>query len=192
MRLQQATLQDNTSILAFYDDVIDRTPDIGRHAWWQKGKHPTAEGVRAYIEEGSIYLCRKAGAIVAVMALTPYQGEDYHPVEWTRNLPDDEVAVIHILAVSPDRQGEGIGERMVRGALRIARERGKKSLRLDTLLSNTPAQRLYERLGFVRCGQQRLYAENTGWTDFLFYEYAGDGDAEEGCFLETPRLRFRP
>ena len=44
MRLQQATLQDYASILAFYDDVIDRTPDIGSHAWWQKGKHPTAVG----------------------------------------------------------------------------------------------------------------------------------------------------
>ena len=74
MRVQQAALSNYGSILAFYDDVIDRTPEIGRHAWWQKGKHPTAEGVRAYIEEGSMYLCRDDRAIIAVMALTPYQG----------------------------------------------------------------------------------------------------------------------
>ncbi len=104
MRVQQAALSDYGSILAFYDDVIDRTPEIGRHAWWQKGKHPTAEGVRAYIEEGSMYLCRDDRAIIAVMALTP-------------------------------------------------------------------AQRLYERLEFVCRGRQHLMAENTGWTDFLFYEY---------------------
>jgi ribosomal protein S18 acetylase RimI-like enzyme len=172
MRVQQAALSDYRSILAFYDDVIDRTPEIGRHAWWQKGKHPTAEGVRAYIEEGSMYLCQDDGAIIAVMALTPYQGEDYHPVKWLRDLADDEVAVIHILAVCPDRQGAGVGEQMVREAVRIAEEQGKKSLRLDTLLSNTPAQRLYERLGFVCRGRQHLMAENTGWTDFLFYEYS--------------------
>lgn len=174
MKLQQATLSDYEAILAFYDDVIDRTPDIERYAWWHKGKHPTADGVRAYIEEGSMYLCRKDDAIAAVMALTMYQGEDYHPVEWIKDLADDEAAVIHILAVNPDRQGEGIGAQMVREAVRIAKERGKKSVRLDTLLSNTPAQRLYERLGFVCCGRQHLYAENTGWTDFLFYEYKGD------------------
>ena len=100
MNLHQATILDFESILAFYDDVIERTPEIGRHAWWQKGKHPTAEGVRSYIEEGSMYLCREEAEIVAVMALTPYQGEDYHPVDWLRDLPDDEVAVVHILAVS--------------------------------------------------------------------------------------------
>ena len=68
MRVQQAALSNYGSILAFYDDVIDRTPEIGRHAWWQKGKHPTAEGVRAYIEEGSMYLCRDDRAIIAVMS----------------------------------------------------------------------------------------------------------------------------
>ena len=53
---------------------------------------------------------------------------------------------------------------------RIARENGKKALRLDTLKSNLPAQRMYEGLGFSRRGEQHLYAENTGWTDFLYYE----------------------
>ena len=65
----------------------------------------------------------------------------------------------------------GVSRTPVREAIRIAEEQGKKSLRLDTLLSNTPAQRLYERLGFVCRGRQHLMAENTGWTDFLFYEY---------------------
>lgn len=40
------------------------------------------------------------------------------------------------------------------------------------LASNTPARRMYERLGFEYRGKQNLYAENTGWTDFLFYEFS--------------------
>ena len=38
------------------------------------------------------------------------------------------------------------------------------------LASNTPAHRIYERLGFEYRGMQHLYAENTGWTDFYFFE----------------------
>ena len=55
-------------------------------------------------------------------------------------------------------------------SLRIAGENGKKALRLDALKSNLPAQRMYGKLGFSYRGEQYLYAENTGWTDFLYYE----------------------
>jgi ribosomal protein S18 acetylase RimI-like enzyme len=78
--------------------------------------------------------------------------------------------VIHILAVSPGYQGKGIGSEMIREAIRMALSKGMKAIRLDALASNTPAHRIYERLGFVQRGQQHLYAENTGWTDFYFFE----------------------
>lgn len=170
MVLQRATLEDYDSIIAFYDDVIEHTPEIEKYARWQKGKHPTAEGIRGYIEEGSMYLYKEQGVIVAAMAVTMYQGEEYHAIEWSQPVPDNEVAVIHILAVSPDRQGSGIGSEMVLAAINLAIAKGMKSVRLDALATNTPAHKLYERLGFEYKGKQHLYAENTGWTDFFFYE----------------------
>ena len=105
------------------------------------------------------------------MAVTMYQSEDYHAIDWSQQVADDEVAVIHILAVSPDYQGKGIGSEMIREAIRIALSKGMQAIRLDALASNTPAHKLYERLGFEYRGKQHLYAENTGWTDFYFFEY---------------------
>ena len=169
--LYQATIEEYDSIIAFYDDVIERTPDVRKYARWQKGKHPTADGIRAYIEEGSMYLYKEQGTIVGAMAVTMYQGEDYHAIEWSRQVPDNEVAVIHILAVSPDRQGTGIGSKMVREAIELAKAKCMKAIRLDALATNTPAHKLYQRLGFEYRGKQNLYAENTGWTDFFFFEY---------------------
>ena len=171
MFLQQASINDYESVLSFYDDVTERTPDIERYARWQKGKHPTSEGIKAFIQEGSLYLYKEQDAIIGAMALTMYQGEEYHAIEWSQIAADNEVAVIHILAVNPDYQGRGIGAEMVRAAIRLAQEKGKKALRLDALASNTPGHRLYERLGFEYRGKQHLYAENTGWTDFYFFEY---------------------
>ena len=160
MRIELATQNDFDAVIAFYDDVTARTPEMGTYARWQKGRHPTEEGINAYINEGSMYIYHERGVIVGAMAMTMCQGEDYHAIDWSQQVADDEVAVIHILAVSPDIQGKGIGSEMIREAIR-----------LDALASNTPAHKLYERLGFEYRGKQHLYAENTGWTDFYFFEY---------------------
>ena len=40
MVLQRASLEEYDSIIAFYDDVIERTPDVEKYARWQKGKAP--------------------------------------------------------------------------------------------------------------------------------------------------------
>ena len=117
-----------------------------------------------------MYIYREQGVIVGAMAVTMYQGEDYHAIEWSQQVADDKAAVIHILAVSPDYQGKGIGSEMVREAINLAKEKDMWAIRLDALASNTPAHKMYKRLGFEYRGKQHLYAENTGWTDFYFFE----------------------
>ena len=171
MKLNQAEIQDFDAIIAFYDDVTDRTPEIEKYARWRKRKHPTLEGIKEYIEEGSMYLYKEDNVIVGAMAVTMYQEEDYHAIEWLQQVADDKAAVIHILAVNPDYQSKGIGSEMVCEAIRLAKENGMQAVRLDALASNTPAHKMYARLGFEYRGKQHLYAENTGWTDFYFFEY---------------------
>ena len=205
MILNRATIEDYESIIAFYDDVTDRTLEMELYARWQKGKHPTHDGIRAYIEKESMYLYKENDVIIGAIAVTMYQGErlrerlrvgdgtsgmgetsaqrlstngaqessgmDYHAIEWSQQVLDNEVAVIHILAVSPDCQGKGIGSEMIREAIRLAQTNGMKAIRLDALASNTPAHSIYKSLGFEYRGKQHIYAENTGWTDFYFFEY---------------------
>ena len=170
MKLDKATINDFESIIKFYDDVILRTPEMETYARWKKGQHPTEEGIKAYIEEESMYLYKKNDTIVGAMAVTMYQGEDYHAIEWAKHVEDNEASVIHILAVNPDYQGTGVGAEMIREAINLSVDSGMKSIRLDALASNTPAHKIYKRIGFEYRGKQHLYAENTGWTDFLFFE----------------------
>lgn len=75
-----------------------------------------------------------------------------------------------MLAVNSDYKGKGFGEMLINEAIAIARSNGKKALRLDALASNIPAHHLYAKKGFVYRGKQNLYAQNTGWTDFFFFE----------------------
>ena len=48
MSLELATQNDFDAIIAFYDDVTARTPEMATYARWSKGKYPTVEGIRAY------------------------------------------------------------------------------------------------------------------------------------------------
>ena len=84
MKLELARQNDFDAIIAFYDDVTERTPEMTTYARWSKGKHPTEESIQTYIEEGNMYLYREDDGIVGAMAVTMYQGEEYHAIEWSQ------------------------------------------------------------------------------------------------------------
>ena len=61
---------------------------------------------------------------------------------------------------------------MVRFALDLARDMGRRAVRLDVLRGNLRARRLYTGMGFVRVAAVPMFYEDTGLTDFELYEYA--------------------
>lgn len=171
MELVKAGIEDLDNILKVYEDIIAHTPKMDIYARWKKGLHPTEASIREYIEQGAMYLYTDGKDIAGVMAVTMEQGEDYNQIQWAITTKDDEVSVIHLLGISPAWQQKGIGMQMINRAILLVKDRGKKSLRLDALASNLPAQHMYLKKGFQYRGKQYLYAKNTGWTDFYFYEY---------------------
>lgn len=48
---------------------------------------------------------------------------------------------------------------------------GQKAVRLDVLVGNIPAKRLYESCGFEYRDKVTLFYEDTGVTDFEIYEF---------------------
>lgn len=72
---------------------------------------------------------------------------------WGMRLSDhrpkaDEIYVDGI-AVSPGARSQGVGTRLLDEAVAIAREQGKRFVRLDVVDTNPRAQALYARLGFT-------------------------------------------
>ena len=171
MKLQKATRDDFELIREIYTDIIDKTVDLEKYARWTKGMHPTDDTIMEYIMNGSMYQYRIGESTAGVLAITMEQGADYQEIIWGIEAQDTEVAVIHILGVNPPFQRQGIANQMLEEAIKLAKVHGKKAVRLDSIASNTPAQYMYQRKGFVYRGTRNQYAENTGWTDFYYYEY---------------------
>ncbi len=169
MELLKADLSDFERIKSFYKNLCENTVGIEKYARWIYGVYPTDEIIKNYIESGEMFYSEENGLIISALALT-CQNADYHNVAWSRQFNDEEVTVIHLLGVSPEHQKSGLARFAVRAIIEKSKKAEKKSVRLDALMSNKPAQRLYEKSGFIKRDKKRWYAENTGTTEFLLYE----------------------
>lgn len=65
--------------------------------------------------------------------------------------------LLNDLFVSPLGRQQGVGEALLKRAEAFGREVGAKGLALQTAVTNLPAQRLYERCGWVRDAQFYWY-----------------------------------
>ena len=64
---------------------------------------------------------------------------------------------VQTVAVAPDRQGQGLGDRLLRALLAEAERRGCTETLLEVRADTEAAQRLYARHGFERLGVRRGY-----------------------------------
>jgi len=82
------------------------------------------------------------------------------------------VGEAHVLniCIAPERQGQGLGRRLLRRLLRLADELQADTAYLEVRESNRAAQALYESLGFEQVGQRRdYYPADTGREHALVY-----------------------
>ncbi|TXQ90270.1 GNAT family N-acetyltransferase [Escherichia coli] len=64
--------------------------------------------------------------------------------------PEGEIAELYVLGVSPERQGAGVGGRMLEAAFTRMRASGATTAHLYVEGDNAPALALYRRSGFTR------------------------------------------
>lgn len=60
----------------------------------------------------------------------------------------ERVALLEDMVVAPDARGAGVGSRLLRQAVELARRNGCKRITLLTDRTNEPAQRFYRKHGF--------------------------------------------
>lgn len=94
--------------------------------------------------------------------------EESAPVGFTQLYPSfsstraARIFVLNDLYVAPSHRRHGVGRRLLQEAARHAKTQGAVRLSLSTAHTNTPAQGLYESLGWKLDEQFRTYTLSTG------------------------------
>jgi len=109
---------------------------------WERWMDNISEALRA--AGGLVLVAEADGEIVGAVTFFPDAGQA-HQGHWPKG-----AAAIRLLAVRPDRRGQGYGTRLTRACLAQARKLKIRTIFLYTGTFMTAARRLYEKLGFKR------------------------------------------
>lgn len=171
LRIRQAASGENDRVIDFYYDLIDAMEGAEFHPGWEKELYPTREFLTQAVHLGELYIGEMDGKIVSAMVINHSCHETYCNITWSVGAKTDEVYVIHTLGVHPVFAGQGIAGQMVREAIVLAEKKKIKTIRLEVLKGNIPAEKVYLAAGFQYVDEITMYYDDTGWDQFKVFEY---------------------
>lgn len=150
--IRKAVQADIRRIVQIYDAVL-REEESGRaQTGWARGVYPTEATAAEALARQTLFVCEEEGKIVAAAKIDQTQVPAYAGCGWAYQAPEEQVMVLHTLAVHPSCSRRGYGEQFVGFYEQYALERGCRYLRMDTNEINTAARALYQKLGYREAG----------------------------------------
>ena len=165
--IRKAVREDLPRVIEIYEDVhtMEELGDLV--IGWQRDVYPTRWTAEDALTRGDLYVLESPeGEIVATAIINHEQIKGiYDQTEWEYEAADDEVLVIHTLAVSPNHMRKGYAAEFLRYYEAMATIGNCKALRLDTGSRNFLARRMYQSYGYreaavFRCDFNGLEATN--------------------------------
>jgi len=131
-RIRAATAGDVSAIALIVDQAYRHyIPRIG------KPPGPMLDDYAARVAEGAVWVLEEAAVIAAIVVL----------------LPAPDYLLLDNIAVAPERQGSGLGRRLLAFAEAEASRRGYREIRLYTHQTMVENQRLYASIGYEETGR---------------------------------------
>jgi GNAT superfamily N-acetyltransferase len=144
MHVERARSDDAAAVRALVEEAAEFLTAHGIRQW-APGALPASLIPRG-IARGEVWVVRAGGGLAASLTL-----EDEDLETWGAS--DGSALYLHRLVVARAHAGEGLGRRLLAWAGDEARARGRRSLRLDCVASNTFLRRYYADAGFAERGE---------------------------------------
>lgn len=171
LQIRTANGDDYSNVRIFYYSLIDAMKDATYKPGWEKDMYPTQEFLSRSIESNKLYIGELDKQIVSCMVVNHKYNDGYKNIQWSVEAKDSELFVIHALGVDSMFWGKGIAKQMIRQVIKIAYENNIKTIRLDVLEGNIPAEKTYTKIGFMYLDTIQMFYEDTGWTNYKLFEF---------------------
>jgi ribosomal protein S18 acetylase RimI-like enzyme len=169
--IRKAEFKDLEYVTKIYEDIILHEEQNTKYTAFRLNVYPTKTTAEKALNDNALYVYETGGEVCACIIINQNQPDEYKTIDWRYKSPSNEVVVIHLLCVSPDKSGAGIGKKMVAFAVDEGRQRNCSTIRLDTGGQNTPARYLYEKMGFTIAGTNNMSIGGViQHNNHLFYE----------------------
>lgn len=145
---RKPTLDEVFKIYQHYIRVINSMRENGIDQWDEL--YPNSADIAADIDRGDLVVGEEDGKLVVAFAVNTDCDPEYFDCPW--KYPDEPYITIHRLAVNPKYQRQGVARAAMELVEKEAKEKGIKTIRLDTFCSNPAGASLYESLGFKIIG----------------------------------------
>lgn len=156
--IRKTTKFDLSALMPIFDEARGTIAALGIDQW-QNG-YPSEGVILADISLDQSYVCEMDGRICGTFAMLTDGEPTYDKIydgEWLTGDSQDYIA-IHRVAISVSSRGSGLSGKIIGFAADLAREKGRRSLRIDTHRGNVVMRRMLEKNGFFHCGT--IYLEN--------------------------------
>ena len=158
LTFRKATSDDLEDIVRIYEKSHDAEEAGLTTTGWKRGIYPVRSVAEASLSRGDMYVADLTDEehpepwVIATGVINQIQVDVYADCDWVYKGPDDDVCVLHTLAVDPDARGKGAGPAFVQFWEGLAKDAGCSILRIDTNALNKRARRMYAKLGYIESG----------------------------------------
>lgn len=170
MKIRLGTLADLNKVEQLYDIVtVDLEANIN-YPGWKKGIYPTSKEAKSGIDNKELYVVEQDKQIIGSITVNHEQDINYKKVNWNCKVADNEIYVIHTLAIHPQYKGLKIAQQLLEYTEKLAQQNNIKTIRLDVREGNIPAIKLYKRLGYSYLGSKSFDERGDDLGLFELYE----------------------
>ena len=152
MEVRKAQESDLDSIERIYNRIHDAEEKGPSSVGWIRNVYPTRRTAEDALNRGDLFVMVDDSRIAAAAVINQIQVPEYKDAEWRHDASNEEIMVLHGLAVDPLEKGKGLGRAFVAFYEKYARQHGCQELRMDTNVTNTRARGLYRSLGYEEIG----------------------------------------
>jgi len=167
IEIRKADRNDLENIGALYNDAIDWLNRQGMYQW-KKGIYPTGETAQRAFRGDCLYCCVVDGSVCGTFIINEEQAPEYEALNWRYD--GGKILVLHTLAVTPEKTGQGLGKAVMEFVLHHARINGYQAVRLDVFSRNRVAAGLYLHFGFEYVGRVYFDGKEPGCEGYDCYE----------------------